>query len=176
MSSDVMRQETYLPGDDGPLIRDIVNFLEAIRTAGDGSTMTHLVIDDSSGRRIAVPKEIFDALTQVAEAMANGLAVTVCPQTQTLTTQQAAELLGVSRPTVIRLLDRTYGISWGSNVTVQSFGIGGNIGSPNKIGVNVSTGRSYTLVKTISPKSAVGQGLSFVFFGLDLINPKSPNW
>lgn len=105
MSSDVMRQETYLPGDDGPLIRDIVNFLEAIRTAGDGSTMTHLVIDDSSGRRIAVPKEIFDALTQVAEAMANGLAVTVCPQTQTLTTQQAAELLGVSRPTVIRLLD-----------------------------------------------------------------------
>ncbi len=105
MSNEVMRQETYLPGDDGPLIKDIVKFLDAIPNDNNGSTLARLVIDDSSGHRIAVPREIFDALRQVAEAMANGLAVTVCPQTQMLTTQQAAELLGVSRPTVIRLLE-----------------------------------------------------------------------
>jgi hypothetical protein len=34
--------------------------------------------------------------------MNQGLAVTVVPQSQTMATQHAAELLGVSRPTLIR--------------------------------------------------------------------------
>jgi excisionase family DNA binding protein len=41
----------------------------------------------------------------VVKALRQGLAVTVAPTTQTLMTQQAADLLGVSRPTVIKLLD-----------------------------------------------------------------------
>ncbi|MCQ9163584.1 helix-turn-helix domain-containing protein [Arthrobacter sp. STN4] len=34
-----------------------------------------------------------------------GLAVTITPRSLTLTTQQAAELLGVTRPTIERILD-----------------------------------------------------------------------
>jgi excisionase family DNA binding protein len=48
---------------------------------------------------------VYRVLRQVVEALRQGLAVTVAPLAQTLTTQQAADLLGMSRPTVIKLLD-----------------------------------------------------------------------
>jgi excisionase family DNA binding protein len=57
------------------------------------------------GDRVELPAEVHRVLRQVVEAMRQGLAVTAAPQTQTLTTQQAADLLGVSRPTMVRLLD-----------------------------------------------------------------------
>ena len=47
---------------------------------------------------------MFEALIQVATAMAHGQGVTVIPQNALLTTQEAAELLGISRPTLVRLL------------------------------------------------------------------------
>jgi excisionase family DNA binding protein len=51
-----------------------------------------------------MPGPVFDALVQVATAMAHGQGVTVMPQNALLTTQEAAELLGISRPTLVRLL------------------------------------------------------------------------
>ena len=44
-------------------------------------------------------------LEQVVDALAAGKAVTVTPTEPQLTTQQAADLLGVSRPTVVRMID-----------------------------------------------------------------------
>lgn len=38
-------------------------------------------------------------------ALSQGLAITVAPQHTVLTTSQAAELLGISRPTLVRLLE-----------------------------------------------------------------------
>lgn len=58
------------------------------------------------GRRIALPVELFEVLRDVVDALSRGSAITVAPRDTTLTTQQAADLLGVSRPTLIALLER----------------------------------------------------------------------
>ncbi|MDQ2582940.1 hypothetical protein CKY47_02845 [Saccharothrix yanglingensis] len=48
---------------------------------------------------------MFDVLRSVVAAMSQGLAITVAPQHTVLTTSEAAHLLGVSRPTLVRLLE-----------------------------------------------------------------------
>ncbi len=54
---------------------------------------------------VELPKEVYDVLLRVVDAMRRGLSVTVSPTSQVLTTQQAADLLGISRPTLIKALD-----------------------------------------------------------------------
>lgn len=57
------------------------------------------------GQQVPLPLEVFEVLVQVVEAMQAGKAITVAPLEQRLTTQQAADLLGISRPTLIKLLE-----------------------------------------------------------------------
>lgn len=54
---------------------------------------------------VELPEEIYQVLCRVVDAMQKGLSVTISPTSQTLTTQQAADLLGMSRPTLIKALD-----------------------------------------------------------------------
>lgn len=55
--------------------------------------------------RVTVPVEAFDLLVDVLSHLANGHGVTIMPVKAELTTQQAAEILNVSRPYVIKLLE-----------------------------------------------------------------------
>lgn len=60
---------------------------------------------DAEGVRTALPGVVFEALRHVVTAMANGQGVTVAPHDAQLTTQEEADFLGVSRPTLVRLLE-----------------------------------------------------------------------
>lgn len=54
---------------------------------------------------VELSAEVVDILRHVVEVMRQGTAVRVVPQHTMLSTQRAADLLGVSRPTLIRILD-----------------------------------------------------------------------
>jgi len=65
-------------------------------------TRARLVVDDEA---LVLPRAALELLAQVLAHLAAGTAVAVVPTQAELTTQQAADLLNVSRPYLIGLLD-----------------------------------------------------------------------
>ena len=88
--------KTYLPEEEvAGRFAELVTALEA----SSGAALT------INGETIDLPPAVAEALLQVVDAMRRGLAVTVAPQDQRLTTQEAADMLGISRPTLVRMLE-----------------------------------------------------------------------
>ncbi len=52
-----------------------------------------------------LPPEVFEVLREVVAALAQGQAVTIAPVHQRISTQEAADLLGISRTTLVKLLE-----------------------------------------------------------------------
>jgi excisionase family DNA binding protein len=60
----------------------------------------------AEGEVIELPDSLYRVVRQVIIALSHDQAVAVVPLHKQLTTQQAADLLGVSRPYLVELLDR----------------------------------------------------------------------
>jgi excisionase family DNA binding protein len=100
-----LTQETYLP-ETSAAVAPVYDFLQAHDAADRGkATARYFLSGGTPGDQVEIPAGVYRVLRQVVEAMREGLAVTLAPQMQALTTQQAADLLGVSRPTLVKLLD-----------------------------------------------------------------------
>jgi excisionase family DNA binding protein len=88
-------EQTVLPPGGGSTLAEVSTALTNARTVS-------LVVTD--GSQVELPDEVVAVLRSVVSAMAEGQAITVAPRAQVLTTQEAADFLGVSRPTLVRLL------------------------------------------------------------------------
>lgn len=105
MSRVAVVEETYLPSG-GDELAPVLDFLAAHEAAGRSVPEPRYFLAGAAlGDQVELPEEVYSALRKIVDAMRSGLAVSVVPQTTRLTTQQAADLLNVSRPTVVKLLD-----------------------------------------------------------------------
>ncbi|MEG4628041.1 helix-turn-helix domain-containing protein [Microcoleus sp. AR_TQ3_B6] len=59
----------------------------------------------SNGEEIVIPESVYSLLGQVVRAMASGQVISIVPHNRELTTQQAADILNVSRPFLVKLLE-----------------------------------------------------------------------
>jgi excisionase family DNA binding protein len=103
--SQALTEETYLPEDTSQLVA-VHEFLAAHDLKhGSMPAAPYMLVGAEKGDKVDLPKELHRVLVQVVESLQAGLAVTVAPQTMRLTTQQAADLLGISRPTLVGLVE-----------------------------------------------------------------------
>ena len=101
--SAMTRQKTYLPNDSElDRMKALADWLD-VRTESVQSERMALV--SASGERIELPATLYDVLRNVGATLAAGDGVTVVPRGTRLTTQDAADFLGVSRPTLVKLLE-----------------------------------------------------------------------
>lgn len=108
MRSASTKTKTYVPDEAShDQLAKIVDFMAAREQAGHEPVEPRYFLAGADvGDRVELTHDVYAVLRQVVDAMERGLAVTVAPTTHVLTTQQVADLLGVSRPTVIKVLDR----------------------------------------------------------------------
>lgn len=84
---------------------DSVTKLRDFMDDADVSSERPASLVSPSGERLEIPTSIYRVLVAAVASMARGNPVSIIPFHHELTTQQAAEILNVSRPHLVKLLD-----------------------------------------------------------------------
>jgi excisionase family DNA binding protein len=91
----MLHEPIALPESDEAQIRELNRMLRLGTPALIGA----------DGERLELPDAVYRLLKDIARNMQLGRAIVLIPENQQLTTQRAADLLGVSRPYLIQLLE-----------------------------------------------------------------------
>lgn len=65
----------------------------------------HAKLVGPDGQQVAIPETVHDLLLLMLTNLQAGRAISIVPENQQLTTQRAANILGVSRPFLVQLLE-----------------------------------------------------------------------
>jgi excisionase family DNA binding protein len=100
----ILEQEATAPAEsERPALDKIENVLKAALKARERH-IPKLV--GPHGEEIELPESVFNVLSKLVHHMAHGRAVMVVPVNKELTTQEAADILNVSRPFLVKLLEQ----------------------------------------------------------------------
>lgn len=94
MESDVIRPST----DELTQLRKVEELLSK------DSNSARLIGPD--GKELVLPVPVYETLRQAVHLLAEGNAISIVPKAHELSTQAAAEILNVSRPFVVQLLEK----------------------------------------------------------------------
>ena len=98
--------EPVAPSDaDAIVARESARRLVPTLAKANGTVELRVGEPDGTNEPVTIPTSAFPLLVGILAEMASGHAVRLIPHHAELTTQEAAELLNVSRPYVVRLLD-----------------------------------------------------------------------
>lgn len=91
---------TYVPRED-----EAAELSELLLKLQPGPGAVPRLID-ADGVTIHLNETVYEALLAAVRAMAAGEGISIVPRSKQLTTQESADLLGVSRPTLVSMLER----------------------------------------------------------------------
>jgi excisionase family DNA binding protein len=95
---------TDRPVSPAPEESELLRLLDSYSPA-PAKTVSAAKLVGPDGEELQIPASLYEVLRRAAHQLAAGMAVSIIPIGTQLSTQQAAELLGVSRPHVVKLLD-----------------------------------------------------------------------
>ena len=95
MTSAVVEPLTVLPPEAPGGLAALLEALKADNAA----------VCDGAGEQVLIPPQVKEAFYNVALAMSQGRGIQLVPHQMRLTTQEAADILNISRPTLVKLLE-----------------------------------------------------------------------
>ena len=87
------------------IARENVKILGQIAGKHEKSSIAIEIEVSGEKEHVKIPVSAFKFLNTILEHMAQGKAISIIPSSAEITTQQAAEMLNVSRPHVVKLLE-----------------------------------------------------------------------
>lgn len=96
------QSKTYLPDHEREELLQFAQVLNGINVAiGEPG---HALLVGPDGKQVPIPAELFQVLEEAANVLALGDGISILPYSAKLTTQEAADFLGMSRPTFVKIL------------------------------------------------------------------------
>ena len=91
---------------DAADLAEVLSFLQAHEARyGNAPEPRFFLAGADEHDRVELTEQLHEILTQVVQALTRGQSISILTRDREITTQQAAELLGLSRPTVVRLIN-----------------------------------------------------------------------
>ena len=97
MSTALIDNQFVLPPSEPEEISAVEKFLAV--------NLTGAILRAQDGSEVTLPDELLEILSTAVHSLANGQAINVAPVNLHLTTQQAADILSISRPSLVKLLE-----------------------------------------------------------------------